>query len=123
MSDGVRKSIVLILLILGLGVCMTCIPGKSNREIFMGQADPSREYASVNSIQLYNTGTIPANTNDTEDLTVLPGIGETIAAAWISEYQENGPFYYPEDLLCVRGIGEKKLESLMPLIDLSPAER
>ena len=64
-------------------------------------------------------GTVSANTTDPQELTVLPGIGDTIAEAWVAEFINNGPFYYPEDLLSIRGIGEKKLNDIAELIDLS----
>ena len=86
-----------------------------------GHADVTCQYTQVDRIQLSGSGMVQVNTDDPEELTALPGIGETIASAWVSEYLENGPFYYPEDLLSVNGIGEKKLHSLIPLINLSTA--
>ena len=36
----------------------------------------------------------------------------------MEEREKNGPFYYPEDLMNVKGIGEKTLEKLLPHIRL-----
>lgn len=55
---------------------------------------------------------VDVNTAGTEELTALPGIGESLARRIIAEREENGPFETPEDLLRVSGIGEKKLEEL-----------
>lgn len=123
MSDRSRKTIIVILLILGLGVCMTGIPIKSHQTDYSGHADPSLRYTQIEQIQPFTSGVVTANTDDPEELTVLPGIGETIASAWVTEYLENGLFFYPEDLLSVRGIGEKKLEALKPLLDFSAIDR
>ncbi len=67
-------------------------------------------------------GTISVNDADAETLTEINGIGETIAAMIIMEREKNGPFFYPEDLLAVRGIGNKKLQQIWPMLDI-PAEQ
>ena len=57
-------------------------------------------------------GAIAVNAADLYELTELPDVGETIGQAIIDERNSRGPFYYPEDLLAVRGIGKKTLEGL-----------
>ena len=42
----------------------------------------------------------------------VKGIGPKLAAAIIDERERNGAFRYWEDLICVRGIGEKSLRKL-----------
>lgn len=64
------------------------------------------------------TGEIPVNTAGVDELMKLPGVGPVLAEAIVSERQQNGFFYYPEDLLNVRGIGEKTLEKLLPYVNL-----
>ena len=49
---------------------------------------------------------------DAEELCTVKGIGPKLAAAIIGEREQNGAFRYWEDLLCVRGIGEKTLRKL-----------
>ena len=56
------------------------------------------------------------NTGKEDTLTAYPGIGGAIAALVTAERNENGIFYYPEDILAVKGIGEKKLEQIRPLL-------
>lgn len=49
-----------------------------------------------------------------EELIDLPGIGEKVAERIVHYRETNGPFQEPEELMNVRGIGEKtylKLES------------
>ena len=64
-------------------------------------------------------GVVSVNTADLDELMTLPGVGETLAQAIIDERESHGPFQYPEDLLSVRGIGEKTLEALRDWLDLT----
>ena len=57
-------------------------------------------------------GRVSANGADAEELCTVKGIGPKLAAAIIGEREQNGAFRYWEDLLCVRGIGEKSLRKL-----------
>ena len=54
-------------------------------------------------------GQVDVNTADAQALLALQGIGPALAEAILAERGRNGAFYYPEDLLCVKGIGEKTL--------------
>ena len=63
-------------------------------------------------------GPVAVYSADADELDTLPGVGEVIAQRIIEEREENGPFYYPEDLMNVNGIGEKTLEKLLPHIRL-----
>ncbi len=76
----------------------------------------------ITQIPLQTSGTIAINTADTEDLQEFPGVGETMAQNILDERAAHGSFYYPEDLLTIRGIGEKKLSGLIPWLDFSPAQ-
>lgn len=55
---------------------------------------------------------VNVNTASQEELQSLPGIGEVIAQRIIEYRETHGPFQAPEDLLKVKGIGPKKLETL-----------
>ncbi|ADH86939.1 ComEA family DNA-binding protein [Desulfurivibrio alkaliphilus] len=52
------------------------------------------------------------NTADQEQLQSLPGIGPVTAAAIIEYRENNGEFASIEELVQVRGIGSRTLESL-----------
>ena len=66
------------------------------------------------------SGAININTADITALMELPNIGEVKAKAIIAYREAQGPFKKPEDLLNIKGIGEKTLEKLKPYITLSP---
>lgn len=56
------------------------------------------------------------NTASTSELVALPGIGPKIAEKIVSYRQEHGKFQKLEDLMAVKGIGEKKFAQLKPYI-------
>ncbi len=63
-----------------------------------------------------------SNTGNAEELSVLPGIGPSTAEAILQEREGNGPFQYPEDLISVKGIGEKKMEQIRPMLTVISGE-
>jgi competence protein ComEA len=63
-------------------------------------------------------GPVNVNTAGAEELDTLPGVGPSTAAAILEFRRENGPFQRVEDLLEVRGIGEKKLAAMRDRIVL-----
>jgi competence protein ComEA len=60
------------------------------------------------------------NTATVEQLTALPGIGERTAKQIIEYRQKNGPFKKAEDLMNVKGIGEKSFLRLKNLVTVAP---
>ncbi len=75
-----------------------------------------REAVVETPIVVRLSGSVDPNTADAGQLTALPGIGPVLAQAVLEERSAGGPFAYPEDLLSVRGIGEKRLEAILPLL-------
>ena len=63
-------------------------------------------------------GLIDINTADISTLTMLPGIGETLAKRIIAYRDEHGPYTDVEQLLNVAGIGETKLENIIDYIKI-----
>lgn len=63
-------------------------------------------------------GKINVNSATAEQLAALPGVGEVTAKAIVDYRQMNGPFKTVDDLMEVKGIGEKKLEAIRPLVSL-----
>jgi competence protein ComEA len=70
-----------------------------------------------------STAAVNINTASATELTNLPGVGAKMAARIIEYRQKNGPFKKPEDLMNVRGIGEKNFLKLKPQILVGTAAR
>lgn len=60
-------------------------------------------------------GALDINTATQKELMTLPGIGKAISQK-IIDFREIEPFYFIEDIQYVSGIGEKRFESIKPLI-------
>ncbi len=68
------------------------------------------------------TPKINLNTATFSQLDSLPGIGPVIAERILELRERSGPFQRIEDLLNIRGIGEKKFLQLQDLITVKPLE-
>ena len=64
-------------------------------------------------------GVVNINTADAEALMLLPRVGPAIAERIIEFREKNGKFKSVEDLMLVRGIGEKTFEMLEPYLAVS----
>lgn len=66
-------------------------------------------------------GVVNVNTATAEQLQLLPGIGPALAKRIIEFREANGPFEKVDELVAVRGIGEKSLAKLRPYVVTSGA--
>jgi competence protein ComEA len=65
---------------------------------------------------------VDINRASVDELIGLPGIGEVMAKRIIEFREQHGPFKRVEDLLKVKGIGEKSFQKLRPSITVSRAD-
>lgn len=81
------------------------------------QPKPLNEFGSEQE-QLSAPEIVNINKASEEQLVTLPGIGPAYARRIIEWREENGLFTDKEQLLEIRGIGERRLEQMIPLIEL-----
>ena len=76
------------------------------------QTEPAQPPTHVNKA----TTPVSINLAPREELERLPGVGPALAARIVEHRERHGPFRRLEHLLLVRGISERRLRELRPLI-------
>lgn len=71
---------------------------------------------------LWRAGNVRVNSATVEELQALYGVGPVYAQAIADEREANGLFFYPQDLLAVKGIGEKRLAAMIEQLDLDQGQ-
>ena len=102
------RFVLAVLLILGMGMATTAAQESSRKNTESSSASTS---APIN-----------LNTASVAQLETLPGIGRSTAERILEYRQKNGSFKKIEDLMNVRGVGEKSFLKLKPLITVTPAK-
>ena len=65
------------------------------------------------------SGVVNVNSASAAELERLPGVGPSLAARIVEHRTKNGNFQKTEDLMLVKGIGEKSFERIKPYVALS----
>jgi competence protein ComEA len=100
------RFVIAVLVALGLSVATVSAQGNSQRTSASSSASAS---APIN-----------LNTATAAQLETLPGIGKSTAERILEYRQKNGSFKKVEDLMNVRGVGEKSFLKLKPLVTVAP---
>ena len=56
------------------------------------------------------------NSGDAKALDAIPGVGEVLSERIVQWREENRPYMFPEDIMLVKGIGQKRFEDAMAYI-------
>jgi competence protein ComEA len=99
------RILMVVLLILGLAVAAEAGQGASRQATSAAKASAS--------------GPLNLNTATVSQLETLPGIGKSTAERILEYREKSGGFKKIEDLMNVRGIGEKSFLKLKPLVTVS----
>jgi competence protein ComEA len=68
------------------------------------------------------TGKVNVNTASVEQFTVLPGVGPKLAARIVEQRQKSGGFKSAQELMNVKGIGEKNYAKIQAYLTLGEAK-
>ena len=102
-----RRTLTLLALFSALlTVCLVAPPGLHAQE-----SKTSKSAAPAQPVDL--------NRAAAEQLTAVPGIGKALAQRIVDFREQHGPFKKVEDLMKVRGIGEKSFEKIRPHVTVS----
>ena len=66
-------------------------------------------YPGLSQEHLFNSG-------DAKALDAIPGVGVVLSERIVQWREENRPYMFPEDIMLVKGIGQKRFEDAMAYI-------
>lgn len=69
-----------------------------------------------------STNPVNLNTATLADLQGLPGVGAATAKLIVEHREKNGGFKKVEELMNIKGIGEKSFLKLKPMVTVAPAK-
>jgi len=124
MNTRTRKALALVCAIAGCAGCLLLVGAHLRADAFSARLTvPVRPRIRAASARFsLPHGTVNVNTADAQTLDTLIGVGPKTAQAILDERAQNGSFDYPQDLLLVKGIGEKTLARFYDQLDFSASE-
>ncbi len=88
--------------------------------LLLGSAVPGHAASAAKAkVQASRDNPVDINKATVESLTTVPGIGKVTAERIVKWRETNGPFRRVEDLMKVKGIGDKTFDRLRPYIKVS----
>ena len=87
--------------------------------LFFVGCSTAREFTAANVISPRpSTALVNINTANADELTKLPGIGNTLAQKIVEYREANGSFHRSEHLMLIDGISEKRFREIEPFISV-----
>jgi comEA protein len=114
-GDHMRRSLFAVTGITLLALSLSTLVG-------VAQTKSAAAPRSTRGAKVVATSPVNLNTATSAELETLPNIGPAAAARIIEYRQKNGGFKKIEDLMNVKGIGEKRFLKLKPLVSVTPAK-
>ncbi|HET7220836.1 MAG TPA: helix-hairpin-helix domain-containing protein [Vicinamibacterales bacterium] len=96
-------------------VCVCAVLAASAPAVSAFQAKPAKAKPAATAAAPLNL-----NTATLADLEALPGVGASTAKLIVDHRQKNGGFKKVEELMNIKGIGEKSFLKLKPLVTVAP---
>jgi competence protein ComEA len=88
----------------------------------LAQPPAAKPSAGAASAKTASTAIVNINTATAAEFEALPGVGPKTAARIVEFRQKNGPFKKVEELMNVRGVGEKNFLKLKAQLTLGQAK-
>jgi comEA protein len=90
--------------------------------IVVAQAFVAAQKTQTGAAKADTTAIVNLNTASVDQLDTLPGIGPKVAARIVEYRQKNGPFKKIEDVMNVKGIGEKNFLKIKDRLSVGSAK-
>lgn len=109
-------SVSLIFMCVMIGFFIGRMSAKNHVILSSQNTSTDKAGSAAETVSVIENGRININLATSQQLQMLPNIGDVLAERIVTYRSEHGPFDTVDDLTLVDGIGEKRLESLRQYI-------
>lgn len=109
-------SVSLIFMCVMIGFFIGRMSAKNHVILSSQNTSTDKADSAAETVSVIENGRININLATSQQLQMLPNIGDVLAERIVTYRSEHGPFDTVDDLTLVDGIGEKRLEALRQYI-------